>query len=239
VAARQPGVSRLFCFGLGYCAAELARRLSAEGWSIAGTARSPEAAEALRAQGFEACVFSGTAPGARVRALLRGSTHLLVSAAPDENGDPALRYHRSDVAGEKGLVWIGYLSTLGVYGGQGGAWLDEDTVPRPPTPRAAARLEAEKAWMALGEEMGAPAHVFRLAGIYGPGRNAFDRLRAGTAQRIVKPGQVFNRVHVADIATVLQASIARPRAGAVYNATDDEPSPPQDVIARAAELLGI
>ena len=150
-----------------------------------------------------------------------------------------LRHYRAEIARLSTLDWVGYLSTVGVYGNSAGAVVDESAQPHPNNERTRARVVAESAWLALGEEMGRPAQVFRLAGIYGPGRSALDKLRAGTARRIVKPGQVFNRIHVEDIASVLEASIARPRAGAIYNVADDEPAPPEDVVTYAAELLGI
>jgi nucleoside-diphosphate-sugar epimerase len=172
-------------------------------------------------------------------AALGGTTHLLHSIPPGHDGDPVLRHYRAEIAHLSTLDWIGYLSTVGVYGNYAGAVVDETAQPHPNNERTRARVVAESGWLALGEEAGRPAQVFRLAGIYGPGRSALDKLRAGTARRIVKPGQVFNRIHVEDIATVLEASIARPRAGATYNVADDEPAPPEDVIAYGAELLGI
>jgi nucleoside-diphosphate-sugar epimerase len=150
-----------------------------------------------------------------------------------------LRHYRELVAGLSTLDWIGYLSTVGVYGDQSGALVDETATPLPNNERTKARAVAESGWLALGEEIGRPVQVFRLAGIYGPGRSALDKIAAGTARRVVKPGQVFNRIHVEDIATVLEASMARPRAGAVYNVADDEPAPPEDVVAYAAALLGV
>jgi nucleoside-diphosphate-sugar epimerase len=166
---------------------------------------------------------------------LDGVTHVLTSVAPDEAGDPVLDLHGPDLLRLPGLAWAGYLGTTAVYGDRGGAWVDEETPVDPTLARADRRARAEAAWLASG----LPAHVFRLAGIYGPGRNAFVNLRDGTARRVVKPGQVFSRIHVEDIATVLEASIARPRPGAVYNVCDDEPVPPQEVVAHAAALLGV
>jgi nucleoside-diphosphate-sugar epimerase len=225
----------LFCFGLGYTALTLARGLLAEGWRLAGTTRSPEKRDALRAEGIEAHLFAGGRPldpGA-----LAGATHLLTSIAPDEAGDPVLDEHGADLRRLRpGPAWIGYLGTTAVYGDRGGAWVDEETPVAPTSERGRRRVAAERGWLALDP----PAHVFRLAGIYGPGaRNALAQLRAGTAKRVVKPGQVFSRVHVEDIAAVLRASMARPDPGRVYNVCDDEPAPPQDVVAHAAALLGL
>jgi hypothetical protein len=234
----DPGLSRLFCFGLGFSAEALARRLAAKGWSIAGTARDPANIERLRAEGYEVCRFAGEPGNAELAAALAGTTHLLLSIPPRSEGDPVLHY-RDEIACLPTLEWIGYLSTVGVYGNHPGAVVDEATMPRPHNERTKARVVAESGWLAFGEEIGRPAQVFRLAGIYGPGRSALDKLRDGTARRIVKPGQVFNRIHVEDIASVLEASIARPRAGAIYNVADDEPAPPEDVITYGAELLGV
>ncbi len=239
MAPERVGVSRLVCVGLGYCAAALGRRLQGQGWSVAGSARTAEAVSDLRAQGFEAALFTGEAPGADMPALLASATHLLLSAPPDDHGDPLLRHHRADLARASRLRWIGYLSTVGVYGGWDGAWVDEATAPKPTSPRAQARVAAEQAWLAFGADANIPTHVFRLAGIYGPGRNALLNVREGRARRVIKRGQVFNRIHVADIAATLEASIAKPHAGAVYNVADDEPAPPQDPIVFAAGLLGV
>ena len=230
---------KLFCFGLGFSAETLAKRLAAKGWSIAGTARDIAYIKRLRAEGHEVVRFSGEPDNAEVVAALAGTTHLLHSIPPGHDGDPVLRHYRSEIADLPTLQWIGYLSTVGVYGNSAGAVVDETTEPHPNNERTRARVVAESGWLALGEEIGCPAQVFRLAGIYGPGRSAIDKLKAGTARRIIKPGQVFNRIHVEDIASVLEASIARPRAGAIYNVADDEPAPPEDVITYAAELLGV
>lgn len=225
----------LFCFGLGYSALVLARRLRAAGWAVRGTTRKPEKAKALEAEGFSLFAFSRETPLADPAAALAGATHVLHSIAPDEAGDPVLDLHGADLKAMPALAWVGYLGTTAVYGDRQGDWVDETTPIEPSLARADRRARAEAAWLASG----LPVHIFRLAGIYGPGRNAFVNLKDGTARRIVKPGQVFSRIHVEDIATVLEASIARPRPGAVYNVCDDAPAPPQDVVAHAAELLGV
>jgi nucleoside-diphosphate-sugar epimerase len=225
-------MSKLFCFGLGYTARHLADVLRERGFVVAGTTRSAEKRDALRAEGLEAHLFSRDHP--LPEAALVGTTHLLTSIAPDPEGDPVLDVHGRDLAG-LGLVWAGYLGTTAVYGDRQGGWVSEGDPPAPSLPRARRRVAAEGAWLASG----LPVHVFRLAGIYGPGRSALDNLRAGTARRVVKPGQVFSRIHVADIVQVLLASMARPNPGAIYNVCDDEPAPPEDVITYAAGLLGI
>ncbi len=232
-------MSRLFCFGLGYSAEALARRLRDEAWEIAGTARDPANVERLRQEGFAVAGFAGEPGNAAVARLLVGTTHLLHSIPPARDGDPVLKHYRDRIASLPSLAWIGYLSTVGVYGDHAGALIDETATLKPSNDRTKARMVAESFWLALGEEMGVPVQIFRLAGIYGPGRSALDKLRDGTARRVVKPGQVFSRIHVDDIASVLAASIARPRAGAIYNVADDEPAAPEEVVAYAAELIGV
>ncbi len=230
---------RLFAFGFGYSAEALARRLQEKGWSTAGTARDPANVARLSGEDFEIASFSGEPGNAEVERLLPGTTHLLLSIPPKDGGDPVLRHYRDRIASLPGLAWIGYLSTVGVYGDHGGALIDETAMLKPSNERTKARVVAESGWLSFGAEIGVPTQVFRLAGIYGPGRSAFDKIRDGTARRVIKPGQVFNRVHVEDIATVLEASIAHPHAGGIYNVADDEPAAPDEVIAYAAELLGV
>ncbi|MFL4987209.1 MAG: SDR family oxidoreductase [Microvirga sp.] len=229
----------LFAFGVGYSAAHFVRRYRHRFETIAGTVTSDGKTAALRADGIEPLIFDGASADPGIARALTGADALLVSIPPDAEGDPTLRHFAAAIAAAPRLAWIGYLSTVGVYGDHGGGFVDEDTPPQPLGARSRQRLEAEEAWLDLGAGAGKPVHVFRLAGIYGPDRNALAQLAAGTARRIVKPGQVFNRVHVEDVAAVLAASIARPRAGAVYNVADDEPAPPQDVVAYAAGLAGI
>ncbi|MDJ0827086.1 MAG: SDR family oxidoreductase [Rhodobacter sp.] len=225
----------LFSFGHGYSARALARRLLPQGWRVIGTTRRRDKAEQLRAEGVTPLIWPGEDPGPGLGA----ATHLLISAGPEDGGDPVLAHARDAVAAAAPhLAWVGYLSTTGVYGDHQGGWVDETTPLTPTTRRGRARVAAEAAWQDLAAETGLPLHIFRLAGIYGPGRGPFAKVRAGTARRIVKPGQVFSRIHVEDIAQVLAASIARPNPGAVYNVCDDDPAPPQDVIAHAAGLLG-
>ncbi|MCA0273964.1 MAG: SDR family oxidoreductase [Proteobacteria bacterium] len=225
----------LLSFGHGYTAAALARRLGA-GWQVIGTTRRTEKAARLRAAGTEALIW----PGEDIRPALDRATHVLMSIAPDEAGDPVLAAHAEDLArAAPHLKWLGYLSTTGVYGDHDGGWVDETTPLTPTTVRGRSRALAECQWQGLATETGLPLHIFRLAGIYGPGRGPFEKVRNGTARRIVKENQYFSRIHVDDIATVLQASIARPDPGAIYNVADDDPSPPEDVLAEAAQLLGL
>jgi nucleoside-diphosphate-sugar epimerase len=230
----------LFCFGLSYSALSLAAPLLSAGWRVSGTTRSGEKAETLTEQGIAGFHFDGTRPMAQGREVLREATHILLSAPPDAEGDPVLRHHIEDLTSSSERIrWIGYLSTIGVYGDRQGAWIDESTHPAPIHPDSAARLAAERAWLDLGEAAAIPVQVFRLAGIYGPGRSQIEALREGRAHRIVKTGQVFNRIHVDDLAAVLMASMEQPAAGRIYNVCDDEPAPAQDVVAFAANLLDI
>jgi len=216
----------LLSLGHGYSAAALARRLIPQGWRVIGTTRSR--ADALAAQGVEPLLWPGDLGPA-----LADATHILACAAPDGAGDPFL----AALPGLGGArpEWLGYLSTTGVYGDHDGGWVDEATPLTPGTERGRQRVLAEAQWQATG----LPLHIFRLAGIYGPGRGPFEKVRDGTARRILKPGQVFSRVHVDDIAQVLEASIRHPNPGAVYNVCDDDPAPPEDVLSHAAALLGL
>ena len=226
----------LFVFGFGYSAQALARRLGAN-WRVIATCRTEEKQAELAARGIETHHFDGSAalPGA----ILAEATHLLSSVPAEDGGDPVLARHGADIAQLKNLRWVGYLSTTGVYGDRDGGWVDEDSELRPTGERGRRRVAAEVGWLDLWRKHGLPVHVFRLAGIYGPGRSAFDSLRSGRAQRIDKPGQVFSRIHVDDIAQILAASIARPNPGAIYNVCDDDPAAPAEVIEYAAGLLGI
>ena len=228
---------RLFCFGLGYSAAVLTGRLKGRGWRVAGTCRTAAKLAALQAQGIDARLFDRDRPMADSQRVLAGATHILSSVPPDGLGDPVLDHHGADIAAAR-AVWIGYLSTTGVYGDRGGAFVDENTPVAPITERARRRVAAESRWLALHRDQGRPVHVFRLPGIYGPGRSAIDDVRDGSARRIDAPGQFFARIHVDDIAAVLEASMLRPNPGAIYNVVDDEPAPQAEVVAHAAALLG-
>lgn len=223
---------RIVFLGYGYTAEAAAPLFIAAGYEALGTRRSPQPGSALM-------TFSGTAPSADLAAALRTATDVVVSIPPDESGDPVLRHHAADIAAASALRLVTYLSTIGVLGDHGGAWVDEATPANPQSERSARRLAAEQAWRGLGPGHGTPVAILRLPGIYGPGRSAIDSLKAGTARRIVKPGQVFNRIHVADIARILLVLHEQGRAGSVYNLADDEPAAPEDVIAYAAEMMGL
>jgi len=223
---------RLFAFGLGYSASRVIAR--GRFGAAAATVRDPAASAAWRRRGVDAYLFDD----AELQRALAEAEIALVSIPPDAEGDPTLRAHASALRAGR-LARIVYLSTVGVYGDSGGAWVDEDSPTQAMTPRARARVDAECAWRALGREAGVAVDILRLGGIYGPGRNAFDRLRDGTARRLVKPGQAFNRIHVDDIAAAVETVAAAGRPGAVYNVVDGAPSAPQDMIAYAAALLGV
>ncbi|MCK0126612.1 SDR family oxidoreductase, partial [Gelidibacter sp. F2691] len=216
----------LFVFGYGYSARALARELAGDFTTI-GTSREA---------GPDVVLW----PGSDISEPLTRATHLLISAGPDADGDPVLRRVRDDIARiAPQLEWVGYLSTTGVYGDHQGGWVDEDTPLTPSTKRGQQRVAAEAAWQELADEAGLPLHIFRLAGIYGPGRGPLAKVRKGTARRIIKKDQVFSRIHVDDIAQVLAASISQPNPGGIYNLCDDNAAPPEDVLEHAAKLLGL
>jgi len=221
-------MSTLLSLGHGYSARALARRLIPQGWRVIGTTRNPAKADQFRREGVEPLLWPGDLDW-----ILEEATHILCSAAPDAKGDPFLQAVPALARSKAG--WVGYLSTTGVYGDHDGGWVDETTPLTPNSDRGRQRVLAEGQWRATG----LPVHIFRLAGIYGPGRGPFEKVRDGTARRIIKPGQVFSRIHVEDIAQVLEASIRRPNPGAAYNVCDDNPCPPEEVIAHAARLLGL
>lgn len=214
-------MKRILIFGFGYSARALADVLRADGWEVRGTTRSG---------GDDAIQW----PGTDMAPHLDWADHLLISIAPNVEGDPVLNALRDQIAATA-FDWVGYLSTTGVYGDHQGGWVDEDTPLNPATTRGHQRVAAEAAWQGLD----LPLHIFRLAGIYGPGRGPFAKVRAGTARRIIKENQVFSRIHVDDIAQTVAASIARPDPGAIYNVCDDEAAPPEDVLSFAADLLGL
>lgn len=221
----------LFSFGHGYSAQALSRLLKPQGWNICGTTRDPAQTATIRASGADPLVWPGQTPD------LDGVTHLLISTSPKADGDPVLAVLHEEIAARAAqFEWVGYLSTTAVYGDHQGAWVDETTPATPTAERGQWRVQAEQQWLSIPE---LPVHIFRLAGIYGPGRGPFSKLKRAGMRRIIKPGQVFSRIHVADIAQVLAASMSAPNPGTIYNVCDDEPVPPQDVIAYAAELQGL
>lgn len=230
---------RFFCFGYGYTCDFLCRALLAQGgWNVAGTTRDQVKRTFLRQHGIDAYLFDSERPLGDPLLMMKGVTHLLISTPPDQEGDIVHRLHRDDILRLPDLEWVGYLSTTGVYGDRDGGWVDETTDLTPDTIRGTRRAIAESQWLSLFRNKNIPVHIFRLAGIYGPGRSAIDSVRAGIARRIIKPGHAFSRVHVEDIVQTLLASFAKPAPGEVYNVVDDEAAPSHEVIAYAARLLG-
>jgi len=223
----------LLSFGHGYSARALAARVIPLGWRVYGTTRSPDTADKMRADGVTPLIWGD----AQIADVLDQVSHVITSIAPQADGDPVLGTYGDAIARNAARYrWVGYLSTTGVYGDHGGAWVDETTPLTPSTQRGRARVQAEAAWQAIPN---LPLHIFRLAGIYGPGRGPFAKVRAGTAQRIIKQGQVFSRIHVDDIAQAVAVSMMHPTQGDIYNLCDDDPAPPQDVIGYAAKILGL
>ena len=234
---------RLFCFGYGYTADFLGRTLLGMGtdggnWSLAGTTRTIAKRQALRASGVDAYIFDTYRALHDPQLMMRNTTHLLISTPTDQDGDMVYRLHENDIARMPNLEWVGDLSTLGVYGDRDGALVDETTELRPSSIRGSRRVRAEGDWLSMMRDYGLPVHVFRLAGIYGPGRSAIDSVRAGIARRILKPGHAFSRIHVEDIVQTILASFAAPKPGEIYNVVDDEAAPSHEVIAYACRLLG-
>jgi dTDP-4-dehydrorhamnose reductase len=231
---------KAFFFGLGFSslAAVAALRMQSEITDISGTVRTEDKADRLTVDGIRAHVFDGTMPGATLGGDLRQASHVVLSIAPGAEGDPALLHHRADLDAAEGLQWLCYYSTVGVYGDFGGEWIDETAPLVPRNDRSDRRVVAEQAWRDYAQARGVPLAILRLAGIYGPGRSTFDKLRDGTARRIVKPGQVFNRIHVQDIARVT-ALAAEARLDGTFNLADDEPAPPQDLVTHAAAMMGV
>ena len=231
-------MKQLLSFGHGYSAQALSRLIAGNGWKVTGTTRSVERVSAIKASGAEPMIWPGDASADEaIEAALQSADALLLSAAPGAEGDPVLAALQEEIAKRAAqFEWVGYLSTTGVYGDHAGGWVDETTPLSPATKRGQARVDAEAAWRAIP---GLSLHIFRLAGIYGPGRGPFAKVRSGKARRIIKKGQVFSRIHVEDIGAILLASLNKPNPGAIYNLCDDDPAPPQDVISYAAQLLGL
>lgn len=228
---------RLFVFGVGFSSKAIIEEVRSGFDWIGGTTRSAEKAASLQSAGVEPFLFDGMSPGPGIAEALAQATHVLVSIAPNEAGDPVLNQHRNDIA-QAQPKWLGYLSTVGVYGNHDGAWVSEETPCKPVSKRSVQRVAAETDWLDFSEQNSVPVHIFRLSGIYGPGRNTFENFKKGKARRLIKPGQVFNRIHVADIGGAVAAAMKKPSTR-IFNVTDDEPAPPQDVVTYAAGLLGV
>lgn len=229
--------NKLFCFGYGYSCDYLGHELTAQGWALAGTTRDAEKRDEMKSRGIDAHLFDYERPLPDPLLAMQDVTHIVVSTPPGDEGDPAFLMHAQDILQLPALQWVGYLSTTGVYGDRNGDWVDESSEIRPSSKRGSRRALAEEQWLSLFAQHSAPLQLFRLAGIYGPGRSALDTIRAGVARRIEKPGHAFSRIHVEDIVQVLMASMTQPNGGAAYNLCDDLAAPSHEVIAHACELL--
>ena len=228
----------LFCFGYGYSCDYLGHELMQQGeWRVSGTTRDPEKRELLKSRGVEAHLFDYNTPLPDLLYTLRDVTHIIISTPPSDNGDPTFNLHAQDILKLPNLEWIGYLSTTGSYGDRDGRWVDENSETRPTTKRGSRRLNVEQQWLSLFHSHALPVHIFRLAGIYGPGRSALDSVRSGVARRIDKPGHAFSRIHVEDIVQILLASMFSAKPGEIYNICDDMPAPSHEVIDYACQLL--
>lgn len=230
---------KLFAFGLGYSALHFINRYGDLFDDVAGTVRSADKAEALAQTHVQPLVFNTDHEDPAIADHLKSADAVLVSIPPGTSADPVLARFGRLISGLRRPLRIVYLSTVGVYGDRQGAWVDEDRLPAPANPRSTARLQAEKAWASIGKDADKATHILRLAGIYGPERNALANLAAGKAKRIVKPDQVFNRIHVEDVALTIASALMQEGKGQIWNVSDDEPAPPQDVVTYAAELMGI
>jgi nucleoside-diphosphate-sugar epimerase len=234
-------MTTLLCFGFGYCAEHYLRSFGNKFDRIVGTVRSAGRAKALNdrhSDRLRAIVFDGQTAGDELRRAVDEADAVLISAPPDENGDPVLDVLAGELTSAADLRSIVYLSTIGVYGDTRGAWVDESTEAKPDSERGRGRLAAEQAWQQLGKHRGFAVAILRLAGIYGPGQNALLQVASGKARRIVKPGQIFNRIHVSDIAQAIDAAFSRHASG-IFNVADDKPSPPGEPVTFAAQLLGV
>jgi nucleoside-diphosphate-sugar epimerase len=229
----------LLILGAGFSGKAIGDAFRQAGFSVSGTTRSAEKAENLRALGIEPILYDGGEIPQALAADLARTSHVVQSIAPGKDGDPLFRVGMPAIAAlMPNLEWAGYLSTVGVYGDHKGGWVDEETVLNPVSARSIERVEAENHWLAFGETSGLPVAVLRLAGIYGPGRNALRNMEEGSARRLIKKDQVFNRIRVEDIGRSA-LFLAQKSLGGVWNITDHEPGPPQDVVAEAARLMGL
>ncbi|QPJ62548.1 MAG: SDR family oxidoreductase [Candidatus Nitronauta litoralis] len=228
-----------FCFGLGYTGTALCELLLKEGWSVSGTCRTKIEQSALNSLGFNTCLFDGASSETKLLESLASASHLLSTVPPGESGDPILPFLEKHLKNTGGFSWVGYLSTTGVYGHRDGSWVNEDSETNPQSVRGLKRLAAEQAWTNLSKQYSLPLHIFRLSAIYGPGRNSLLRVLDGKARRIDRPGLFFSRIHLTDLIQVIRASIEASNPGRIYNVGDDLPTPPEEVIRFACELLNI
>ncbi len=228
---------RLFCFGLGFSAQALAKRLVPQGWDVSGTVRGEQ--DEIKAESISVCPFDGSHPTAEISEAISRATHLLITIPPQPSGDVVLENFGKEISKARHLQWIGYISSTGVYGDAKGEWVDESSPLLASTDRNLRRIEVESAWLKVGQDQGPPVMIFRCVGIYGPGRNLLVSVRQGRARRIDKPGLVFSRIHSEDLAQTLEASMKKPRSGEIYNVSDDCPSPPAEAVEYACSLLDV
>lgn len=239
IAPEKSENKHLFCFGFGYTASYLSQHLKQFGWQVSGTTTSEEKCVEMEECGVHSYLFDSTQPLCDALQCLSDVTHILISIPPNIRGDLVYDMYEHDLRRLKNLEWVGYLSSTGIYGNRDGGWVGEDDMVAPTSKRGSERFKAENQWLKLFEKYDFPVEIFRLAGIYGPGRSALDSVRMGTARRIEKKGHKFNRIHIDDIVQTLIAAMNKPHAGAIYNVSDDMPVPSHEVIAYACELLGM
>jgi nucleoside-diphosphate-sugar epimerase len=235
--SKNPKKNSLFCFGLGFAAQVFAKRMHAQGWTVSGSSRAIDKKDSLKE--LSMLPFDGTCVTEEIRGALSEATHLLISIPPQPSGDVVLQKFSSQLAECKKLEWIGYISSTGVYGDTQGQWVDESSPLHPITELNVRRVEAENGWLSMAKENGCPVMIFRCAAIYGLGRNLLVSVKQGRARRIEKPGLVFSRIHVEDLAQILEASINKPRSGEIYNVSDDHPAPPTEAVEYACNLLHV
>ena len=230
-------MNHLFCFGLGFSGRALGHSLFQDGWKVSGTTRSPEKLKVLEQKGFGVYFFPGEE--CLIEVQLVSATHIIVTIPPKEEGDVVFREFREAIIQAKNLKWLGYISSTGVYGNHNNKWVDETSFLTPSNERNLLRVKVENQWLELGRKKSIGIHIFRSAGIYGPGRNMLETVKSGKARRIEKKGQVNGRIHVEDLVSVLKASIGKPNPGSIYNVCDDEPAPSKEVVEFACQLLKI
>ena len=235
----QDVIPRLFCFGLGFSSLALIERLLPKGWKVSGTCQSSKSQDAMREKNISALLFNSSQSCPEISQSISVATHLLVTIPPQDSGDVVLNIFSEAIAEAKQLEWIGYISSTGVYGDTKGEWVDEMSPLKGETDLNLKRIAAEKSWLNFGKGNDLPVMLFRCVGIYGPGRNLLESVKKGSARRIDKPGLVFSRIHCADLAQTLEASMRNIQSGEIYNVADDLPSPPAEAVEYACGLLGL
>ena len=235
--AMRVHAGRLFCFGLGFSSLALAESLLPKGWHVSGTCRGSDRQDAIKVN--STFLFDGSHSTPEVSKAVSSATHLLITIPPQLSGDVVLENFSEEISKASHLQWIGYISSTGVYGDAQGEWVDESSPLRGSTDLNRRRVEAESAWLKLGQDHGLPVMIFRCVCIYGPGRNLLVSVQQGRARRIDKPGLVFSRIHAEDLVQTLTASMKKPQPGEIYNVSDDCPCPPAEAVKYAFDLLGV